>query len=200
MEARCFLQLEFGKLDIPGGPQQYNRPGRANQIGFRFCEQRTVFPRRVLSGDDLFAKRARVLAIEGLHNRFRDRSVLRVFHQVLTGNRLCAAQCAPIERKRHDEENAPEPETREGKSVSRLQPDAGNLPNDGNQSAETLGFQWRQPMQFRAASVIVAHAMVGHWLRVFLQGFSFAQRQSPGVLAIRAARARPRQGKCADAQ
>ena len=111
MEARCFLQLEFGKLDIPGGPQQYNRPGRANQIGFRLCEQRTVFPRRVLSGDDLFAKRARVLAIEGLRNRFRDRSVLRVFHQhAHPGNRLKRRPvCPDRERKRHDEENAPEP-------------------------------------------------------------------------------------------
>lgn len=55
MKARCFLQLEFGKIDLLGRPQQYNRPSRANQIWFRFCEQRTVFPRCVLSGDDLFA-------------------------------------------------------------------------------------------------------------------------------------------------
>lgn len=110
MEPRCFLQLEFGKIDIPGEPQQYNRAGRANQIGLRFCEQRTVFPRGVLSGDDLFAKRARVLAIEGLRNRFRDRSVLRVFHQhAHPGNRLKRRPvCPDRERKRHDEENAPE--------------------------------------------------------------------------------------------
>ncbi len=111
MKARCFLQREFGKIDIPGGPQQYNCPGRANQIGFRFCEQRTVLPRCVLSGDDLFAKRARMLAIEGLCNRFRDRSVLGVFHQhAHPGNRLQRRPvCADRERKRHDEETAPEP-------------------------------------------------------------------------------------------